>query len=400
MAKGAAIGVLALSVIGAAVGAAPGAAASPTHAWARQPAASYTQFPLWRSGNYSTLCDPYDATQRGTANAPIVAANLTAGAEGCWAAGADGGVFSFGDAKFYGSMGGKRLDAPVVGMAAMPTDGGYWLVAADGGVFSFGDAKFYGSMGGKRLDSPVVGMAADPATGGYWEVASDGGVFSFHSPFYGSMGGKRLDAPVVGMAAMPTGGGYWLVAADGGVFSFGRAPFHGSMGGVHLDAPVVGMALDQATGGYWLTSSDGGVFSFDAPFYGSTGGRGTLPIPVAGILATSAGTRYFQLLSDPAVEPGVTGRSGYDLARRTWVDDSRLDCASQSLPLFQGAQYLLIGERVDGGTTSGYEAASNELYQESTLPGMGRTSTQQAEWQRDTAALNDFFHSDVPGTCG
>jgi hypothetical protein len=43
-------------------------------------------------------------------------------------------------------MGGKALDDPVVGMAAAPTGGGYWEVAADGGIFSFGKARFYGSV--------------------------------------------------------------------------------------------------------------------------------------------------------------------------------------------------------------------------------------------------------------
>ena len=37
---------------------------------------------------------------------------------------------------------------------------GYWLVARDGGVFSFGDAGFYGSAGGLHLNSPIVGLAA------------------------------------------------------------------------------------------------------------------------------------------------------------------------------------------------------------------------------------------------
>ena len=58
---------------------------------------------------------------------------------------ADGGIFSFGDAKFYGSMGGIPLNQPVVGMASN-CGNGYWLVAADGGIFSFGSAPFYGSM--------------------------------------------------------------------------------------------------------------------------------------------------------------------------------------------------------------------------------------------------------------
>ena len=36
---------------------------------------------------------------------------------------------------------------------------GYRLVASDGGIFSFGDAKFYGSMGAKHLNAGIVGMA-------------------------------------------------------------------------------------------------------------------------------------------------------------------------------------------------------------------------------------------------
>ena len=39
---------------------------------------------------------------------------------------------------------------------------GYWLVAADGGVFSFGDAGFYGSMAGTHLNAPVVGGVGVP----------------------------------------------------------------------------------------------------------------------------------------------------------------------------------------------------------------------------------------------
>ncbi len=35
-------------------------------------------------------------------------------------------------------------------------NGGYWEVAADGGVFSFGNATFYGSMGDKPLNGDAV----------------------------------------------------------------------------------------------------------------------------------------------------------------------------------------------------------------------------------------------------
>ncbi len=113
---------------------------------------------------------------------------------------------------------------------------GYWTVASDGGVFTFGSMGFYGSMGGKPLAAPIVGMAATPSSRGYWLVASDGGVFAFgDAGFHGSTGAIHLTKPVVGMAATPDGGGYWLVASDGGVFAFGDAGFYGSTGAIHLD---------------------------------------------------------------------------------------------------------------------------------------------------------------------
>jgi hypothetical protein len=79
------------------------------------------------------------------------------------------------------------LNKPVVGMAATPDGKGYWEVASDGGIFSYGDAAFFGSTGGMVLNKPVVGMAATPDGKGYWEVASDGGIFSYgDAAFFGA----------------------------------------------------------------------------------------------------------------------------------------------------------------------------------------------------------------------
>jgi hypothetical protein len=202
-------------------------------------------------------------------NAPVEHLVPTPDGNGYWLVASDGGIFAFGDAVFHGSMGGHFLNAPVVDMTPTADGRGYWLVGADGGVFAFGDAVFHGSMGGVHLNKPVVGISSDTTTGGYWLVASDGGVFAFDAPFYGSTGALTLNRPVNGMAVSPDSRGYWFVASDGGVFAFGDAVFHGSMGGVALNAPVVGMAADRSTGGYWLAGSDGGVFAFGAPFHGS-----------------------------------------------------------------------------------------------------------------------------------
>jgi hypothetical protein len=56
-------------------------------------------------------------------------------------------------------MGGKPLNKPVVGIASTPGGSGYWETATDGGIFSFGDAAFFGSTGGIVLNQPVVGIA-------------------------------------------------------------------------------------------------------------------------------------------------------------------------------------------------------------------------------------------------
>jgi hypothetical protein len=217
-------------------------------------------------------------------NEPVVGIASTPLSPGYWEVASDGGIFSFGTAQFYGSTGGMHLNAPIVGMAPTPDGKGYYLFASDGGVFAYGDATFYGSMGGKHLNQPIVGGAVTPDGGGYHLFAADGGVFSFgDAQFFGSMGGTHLNQPVVGGAITPHGGGYYLVASDGGVFTFGDAAYQGSMGGIRLNKPVVGIQTTPDNGGYNLVASDGGIFSFgNAVFYGSMGGT-HLNQPVVGI---------------------------------------------------------------------------------------------------------------------
>ena len=56
-------------------------------------------------------------------------------------------------------MYGRALNGPVVGIASTPDGAGYWLQGSDGGIFTFGDAPFLGSMGGLPLNAPMVGIA-------------------------------------------------------------------------------------------------------------------------------------------------------------------------------------------------------------------------------------------------
>ncbi|HEX4434120.1 MAG TPA: SpoIID/LytB domain-containing protein [Acidimicrobiales bacterium] len=185
------------------------------------------------------------------------------GVGGYWINAADGGVFSFGNAQFYGSTGGMRLNQPVVAMASTHDAAGYWEVASDGGVFSFGDAQFHGSTGSIRLNQPMVGMAVTPGGGGYWLVASDGGIFAYgNAQFYGSTGSLKLNRPVIGMVPTHDGGGYWLIASDGGLFAFGDAGFFGSLGSTPPPTPIVGVAPSPNGGGYWMLEANGTSHAF------------------------------------------------------------------------------------------------------------------------------------------
>jgi hypothetical protein len=275
---------------------------------------------------YSVRAVAYDAGGRASEAAPVAddyIVSLEGLPSGYWVMGRDGGIFTYGAAKFFGSTGDRRLNAPPIGFDATPQGDGYWLVASDGGIFSFGGARFHGSTGNIRLNKPVVDMASTGDGSGYWLVASDGGIFAFgNAPFLGSTGNIKLNKPIVGMAATPSGGGYWLVASDGGVFSYGDAGFFGSTGNIALAQPIVGMTPTAAGRGYWMVAADGGIFAF-----GDAGFRGSLPsvgVSKTAVRMESAGDGYYVLAQDGTIRsfgpapmfghPGSLGIVARDMA--------------------------------------------------------------------------------------
>ena len=199
-----------------------------------------------------------------------------------------------------------RPYAPITHIVATPDGQGYWLVAADGGIFNFGDAGFYGSMGGQHLNAPVVDLAPTADGHGYWLVASDGGVFAF--------GDATSTARWAGSAstnrswAWPptTANGYWLVGrrrrdlllrrpllrVDRQLTSTSPSsgwppppaaaatgswpPTAGSSPSATPPSTVAPEAMPsprrspawpptRPAGGYWLVAADGGIFTFGAP---------------------------------------------------------------------------------------------------------------------------------------
>ena len=192
-------------------------------------------------------------------------------------------------------------------MAAAPNGAGYWLVASDGGIFAFGNAPFYGSMGGQHLNQPIVGMAATPD--GRRLLA--GGRRRRHllfgdAHFYGSTGNIHLNQPIVGMTATQDGGGYWFTASDGGVFAFGDAEFYGSLGAVPQSRPIVAITGTADSGGYWFANNNGAVTAYgDATYWGSA--PQVLNRPIVG-MAQATGSGNFTGSSYPS------GSFGYDIS--------------------------------------------------------------------------------------
>ncbi len=263
----------------------------------------------------------------GPLNQPVVAAVATGDHRGYWLVATDGGIFSFGDAAFFGSTGAIRLNQPIVGMAPTPDGRGYWLIASDGGVFSFGDAAFFGSTGAIRLNQPIVGMAPTPDAKGYWLVASDGGIFSFgDAAFFGSTGAIRLNQQIVGMAPTPDANGYWLVASDGGIFSFGDAAFFGSAAG-STGEPVERIVATGSGRGYWIVEQNGTALA-----YGDATAGGAPPLALLFTAATPGDRAVlfaFAQLGKPYIWGG-NGPVGYDcsgLALAAWTNGAGVSFA-------------------------------------------------------------------------
>ncbi len=73
----------------------------------------------------------------------------------------DGGVFTYGYASYFGSVPGHGITGQptVVGIASSPTGSGYWLAGANGAVYSYGDATFLGAPDASHLVAPVSAIA-------------------------------------------------------------------------------------------------------------------------------------------------------------------------------------------------------------------------------------------------
>ena len=79
----------------------------------------------------------------------------------------NGGIFDFGNAKFYGSLPNRGIIVnDVVGMATTPKGLGYWVARSNGQVFAFGNVATFRDFVASPCD-PVVAIFSRPGQQGY-----------------------------------------------------------------------------------------------------------------------------------------------------------------------------------------------------------------------------------------
>ena len=118
-----------------------------------------------------------------------------------------------------------HLNQPIIGMMPGPGGHGYFLVASDGGMFSYGDTNFYGSLGGVPIKHPIVAAATTPSDDGYWMTDGTGLVSNFGSADYFGSAPSPLFRPIVGMAEAPGSGGFFGGSFPSGSYGYDISNF-------------------------------------------------------------------------------------------------------------------------------------------------------------------------------
>jgi hypothetical protein len=287
-------------------------------------------------------------------------------------------------------------------MAATTDGNGYWLVASDGGIFSYGDAMFYGSTGSIRLNLPIVGMAPTPDGHGYYLVGFDGGVFTYgNANFYGSTAG--WGAYVYGMIINPAAAGYTVVTANGqaNVFGPGLNPYALWAGGLRQGAydstptpsgmaafaqqtktsPTVASAYLNGSSGWATMDGAGGSLNYLTNAYRGTGYTLALGVP---IIPTSGGAAVGTLAQ------GASGafNSYYVTLAQTLVAGG------------EGNAYLRLGWEFDGSwmawnaTTPSAEASFAGYFQQ-IVTAMRSVAGEQFRfvWNPDAGAFTQSGYS-------
>jgi Carboxypeptidase regulatory-like domain len=182
-----------------------------------------------------------------------------------------GGIYSFGDATYWGNLIDHRYPGPAVGLAETPSGHGYNILTTAGAIYSFGDANYFGNLLDHRYPGPATALSYTPNGGGYAILNSAGGIYTFgDAGYYGNLIDHGYPGTAVGLAYTSTGNGYWILTTSGALYSFGDATYFGNLidHGYRGVAASVSAAKDGS--GYAILTTRGAVYRFGSqPYLGS-----------------------------------------------------------------------------------------------------------------------------------
>ena len=222
---------------------------------------------------------------------------------------------------------------------------GYWLVAADGGIFSYGDAGFYGSTGGTTLNKPIVGMA------------------SLHSPTQVAAPPLAITTTSLTNALEGTNYGENL-SASGGVAPYAWSATGLPTGlSISPSGLISGTPISAGVSNVTVTVTDSNGVVVNSSFTLQVGANSPTPqgAPTAlGITSTSlpnamSGTNYdYQLTAVGGITPYTWSASG--LPSGVTISSSGLISGS---PQFSGTSNL----KVTVNDSTGQQASANFSFQ-------------------------------------
>ncbi|GAC1327505.1 MAG: hypothetical protein NVSMB17_01610 [Candidatus Dormibacteria bacterium] len=199
-----------------------------------------------------------------------------------------GGIYSFGDAGYFGNLIDHGYPGPAIGLSETPEGRGYAIVTTPGNLYTFGDAVYFGNLndpcnnGGGPCATPAYpgpavafdytprGVTTNGA--GYAILTGGGGLYSFgdaQAHYYGNLidcncipAGANLKA--VSFAWTASGNGYWILADNGGIYSFGDAvdQYHGNLLDHGYPGSATGLTRSADGRGYSILTQEGGIYSF------------------------------------------------------------------------------------------------------------------------------------------
>ena len=199
---------------------------------------------------YGNLLDGGHAGQAGFPSYPGPAVGLAATPDGGGynILNSGGGIYTFGNGHYYGNLidgghpgltGFPAYPGPAVALSYTPTGGGYSILNAGGGIYSFGDALYYGNLidgghpgqtGFPQYPGPAVSLAWTPSGLGYSILTSSGAIYSFgDAQYFGNLLDHGYPGVAVSLNMTKSGSGYSILTSSGALYTFGDANYLGNL---------------------------------------------------------------------------------------------------------------------------------------------------------------------------